>query len=105
MPRILTLFQCLIISLFTFSQTDSVRYSPVQNTYEFDWGDRKSSLLLTQYGERTGLVMVHLHDDELTAIDAAKKTLGQTGGLLIQLENGGKRLVTFKKGGRRFQFD
>jgi len=105
MPRILTLLQCLIISLLTFSQTDSVRYSPVENRYEFDWGGKKSSLVLTQYGDRRGLVMVHLHDDELTAMDAAKKILSQTGGLLIQLENGGKRLVTFKKEGLKFQFD
>lgn len=105
MPRILTLLQCLIISLFTFSQTDSVRYSPVQTRHEFDWVDKKSSLVLTQYGGRKGLVMVHLHDDEPTALDAAKKILSETGGLLIQLENGGKRLVTFKKEGKRFQFD
>ena len=105
MPKILTLLHCLIISLFTFCQIDSARYSPVQNRYEFDWGGKKSSLVLTQYGDRTGLVMVHLHDDELTAMDAAKKILSQTGGLLIQLDNNGKRLVSFKKEGKRFQFD
>jgi hypothetical protein len=105
MPRILTLLQSLVISIVTFSQIDSVRYSPVQNRYEFDWGGKKSSLVLTQYGDRKGLVMIHLHDDELTAMDAAKKIMSQTGGLLIQLENGGERLVTFKKGGRKFQFD
>ena len=49
--------------------------------------------------------MIHLHDDETTSLKAAQKVLERTGGLLIELENKGKRLMSFKKSGRRFFFD
>lgn len=58
-----------------------------------------------QYGTRTGLVMVHLHDDEVASAQAAKKVLEQTAGLFVQIDNNGKRLVSFTKNGKRFQFD
>ncbi len=50
-------------------------------------------------------MIIHLHDDEISSAEAAKKVLVQTGGILIELENNGKRLVSFKKGGKKFQFD
>jgi hypothetical protein len=50
-------------------------------------------------------VIIHLHDDEISSAEAAKKLLLQTGGILIELENNGERLVSFKKGGKKFQFD
>jgi hypothetical protein len=49
--------------------------------------------------------MVHLHDDEASSAEAAKKILVQTGGLLVELENNGKRMVSFRIGGKKFQFD
>jgi hypothetical protein len=38
-------------------------------------------------------------------VDAAKKILEQTGGLLIEVENEGERLINFKKKNKLFQFD
>ena len=49
--------------------------------------------------------MVHLHDDEASSAEAAKRILQQTGGVLVELENNGNRLVSFRKGGKKFQFD
>jgi hypothetical protein len=105
MQKIILLLTCLWISAFCFSQTDSLLYSPVVTSYYFDWGKDSTEILLSQYGTRNRLVIIHLHDDEASSAEAAKKILSQTGGTLIELENNGKRLVSFKKGGKRFQFD
>jgi len=93
------------LSLTGFSQTDSVIYSPVQSKFTFDWGNNLTTLLLTQYGPRTEIVMIHLHDNESASAKAAKKVLERTGGLLIQVQNKEKRLMHFKKSGKSFLFD
>jgi hypothetical protein len=106
MPKkIVTLLFCLKISLSALSQTDSIRYSPVQTKYYFDWGNNRASILLTQYGHRKDVVFIHLHDDEMTSATAAAKILERTGGLLIRIDNKGRRLMNFKKSGKWFLFD
>ena len=49
--------------------------------------------------------MLNVHDNETTSVDAAKKVLEQTGGLLIEVENEGERLINFKSHRKIFQFD
>lgn len=98
-------FLFLALQLSSLSQTDSARYKPVQTKFKFDWGNNTTSIMLTQYGPFTKLVMIHLHDDEFSSDRAAQTMLAQKGGLLIELENKGKRLMSFKKSGRRFYFD
>ena len=105
MQKILLLLFCFHLSGFCFSQTDSSLYAPIETRYYFDWGNNKTSVLLSQYGSRNDIVLIHLHDDENASLEAAHKVLEQSGGLLIQLENNGKRLMTFKKSGRVFLFD
>ena len=105
MLKIILLLTYSGLSVFCFSQTNSTLYTPITTSYYFHWGRDSTEILSTQYGSRKGLVIVHLHDDEASSAEAAKKILIQTGGLLIELENNGKRLVSFKKGGKRFQFD
>lgn len=105
MQKIILLLTCLWISIFCFSQTDPSVYTPLVKSYFFNWGKDSTGILVSRYGSRNGLVIVHLHDDEISSAAAAKKILAQTGGILIELENNGKRLVSFKKGGRKFQFD
>jgi hypothetical protein len=105
MQKIILLLTYLWVSGFCFSQTNSSSYTPVTTNYYFDWGKDSTGIVLTQYGNRKGLVMVHLHDDEASSAEAAKKILVQTGGLLVELENNGKRLVSFRKGGKKIQFD
>lgn len=104
MQKMTLLFTCLSISVFCFSQTNS-SFNPVSTSYYFDWGKDSTGIVVTRYGGRNGLVMVHLHADEISSAEAAKRILVQTGGLLIELENNGKRLVSFRKGGKRFEFD
>jgi len=105
MRRFILLLIYLKISLFCFSQADSSLFTPVVTTYYFDWGKDSTGIVVSQYGSRKGLVIIHLHDDEISSAEAAKKVLVHTGGILIELENNGKRLVSFKKSGKKFQFD
>jgi len=104
MQKIILLLTSLSISVFSFSQINS-SFTPAIATYYFDWGKDSTGIVVTRYGGRNGLAMVHLHDDEISSADAARKVLLQTGGILIELENNGKRLVSFRKGGKRFEFD
>jgi hypothetical protein len=99
------LLLCSQISIFCFSQAAQSFYTPVETSFYFNWGHDSTKILLTQYGSRKGLVMVHLHDDEFASAEAGKKILSKTGGLFIEVKNNGKRLISFKKNGKRFQFD
>jgi hypothetical protein len=105
MRKVLTLVFFFTLFLQSFCQSDSIRYSPVQTKYDFDWGNNSTSIVLTQYGSSTEIVMIHVHDDEIASDKAAGIVLERTGGLLIELENNGRRLMSFKKSGRKFFFD
>jgi hypothetical protein len=105
MQKTILLLICLKISIFCFSQADSVIYSPVQTKYYFDWGNNSTEIILSQYGERKDIVMIHLHDNEFASAKAAEKMLGQTGGLFIEIDNKGRRLINFHKSGKIFHFD
>ena len=51
---------------------------------------------IQQYGEKTNIVFINLHDDEITSVDAAKRVLEEHGGLLIEVENKAQRNIRFK---------
>jgi len=52
-----------------------------------------------------GLTYFAPHDDENTAVQAAKSVITQSGGKLIELKHSGTRNVRFVLGGRRYEFD
>jgi hypothetical protein len=49
--------------------------------------------------------MINVHDDENTSVAAGKIIIEQSGGRLIELSHGGKRLVSFNLNGEHFSFD
>jgi hypothetical protein len=49
--------------------------------------------------------MINVHDDENTSVAAGKIIIEQSGGRLIELSHGGKRLVSFNLNGERYSFD
>jgi hypothetical protein len=51
---------------------------------------------IQQYGERTDIVFINLHDDEVTSVDAAKRVLEEYGGILIEIENNAQRNIRFR---------
>jgi hypothetical protein len=60
---------------------------------------------IEQFGTQTGLIFINLHDDEMTAVDAARKLLEKEGGLLIKIENRKKREIRFYVGNRPYRID
>jgi len=60
---------------------------------------------IKEYGERTDIVFINLHDDETTSVDAAKRVLEEYGGLLIEVENNAQRNIRFKLGRYFFTVD
>ena len=68
-------------------------------------GSSKLSIKLTQYGTKENLAFINLHDDEFTSVEATKKILEQEGGLLIEIENKGKRDLKFKIGNTFYTVD
>jgi hypothetical protein len=105
MHRIVAVLFYFLSCIFCFSQTRSAPFIPKQTKHYFNWGNKSTLVLLSQYGKRKDIVMLNVHNNETTSVDAAKKVLEQTGGLLIEVENEGERLINFKKHRKNFQFD
>jgi hypothetical protein len=100
---------CLIAGiaypLFKLFDDKPASFSPSVKTFFYNLGQRKLSVSIHQYGETNGLVFINLHDDENTSVEATKMLLEKKGGLLITIENLGKRNIKFKMGPSIIQFD
>lgn len=68
-------------------------------------GDRTISFRVSQYGEYINTCCVNLHDDEATAVKAARSVLEERGGLLIKIENNARRNISFSFKGLVYTFD
>lgn len=73
-------------------------YRPVVTTIFHKIGESTYTIKVQQYGEKTGLVFVNLHDDEITSVNATKKILENEGGILIEIENRKQRNLKFRLG-------
>jgi hypothetical protein len=104
MRKILALL-CFLVSISCFSQPASPSYIPKETKHYFNWGKDTTVIMVSQYGKRKDIVMINLHADETTSVEAAKSILAETGGLLIQIENDTTRLISFEKNGKEFQLD
>jgi hypothetical protein len=80
-------------------------YTPVETTSVFRIGNREITLLKQQYGERDDFVMLNLHDNERTSVNAAEKILEKKGGTIIRILNDSARLISFSLGNRDYSFD
>lgn len=81
------------------------KFVPVITTLTHQLGDDNVHIKLYQYGPDKDAVYINLHSDETTSVEAAKKLLETKGGLLIKLENGNKRNITFLLDGAVYAFD
>jgi len=68
-------------------------------------GDRTIAFRVTQYGPAIATCCINLHDDEVTAVKAARAVLEQKGGLLIKIENNAQRMISFSFKGTLYSFD
>lgn len=84
---------------------EEARLTPSVKTIFYRLGDKNIPLKVQQFGERTDLVFINLHDDETTAVEATRKVLEQDGGLLIEVENNLKRRISFRLGPVMYSVD
>ena len=67
-----------------------------EKTIFYDLAGNIVPIKVQQYGDKSDVVFINLHDDEITSVDAAKRILEVNGGLLIELENNSQRNIRFK---------
>ncbi|MBC7949816.1 MAG: hypothetical protein H7Y42_18170 [Chitinophagaceae bacterium] len=80
-------------------------FTPKIQTINHKLGDRILQIKTYQYGSKSNVVYVNLHDDEVTAIHGAKKQLERKPGLLIKIENNKSRNIRFRMDGQYYTFD
>ncbi len=87
-------FFCFFIVLFHSAQATNF---PVQ------LGDSTVVIQLQQHGP--GKAFVHLHQNETTALQAAKSIIAAEGGNLLTLVHSGQRNIVFNLHHKRYEFD
>jgi hypothetical protein len=81
------------------------RFTPAEKTVLHQLGDKNISFKVIQYGESVSTCCVNVHDNEATAVQAARDILEREGGLLIKIDNNAQRLVSFPFKGVVYTFD
>lgn len=66
-------------------------------------GDTKVLIVQERQGE--GKVFIHLHQNETTALEAARRVIHAQGGQLITLVHPGQRYISFMLHGKHYLFD
>ena len=87
----------LLFFLFSLVDVGHLRYDLVKV------GDTKVIIQLQEHGE--GKSFVHLHQNERTALKAARTVVKQEGGSLMTLIHSGGRNIVFHLHDKRYEFD
>ena len=74
-------------------------------TFLFPLGDSQIVFKKSIYNDSTPYVFLQLHDNEVTAEEAAHQYLQQAGGVLLSIENKGTRNISFTIGSQVYTFD
>ena len=88
-----------------FSAVHPFVFTPAEKIITHKLGDKIISLKVVQYGDVLNNCCINLHDDETTAVKAARTVLEQKGGLLIKIENNAQRMISFPFKGVTYSFD
>lgn len=80
-------------------------FAPSEKTIYHKLGEKTISFKVTQYGIGGNTCCINVHDDEATAVQAARLILEQKGGLLIRIENSAQRIISFPFKGVTYSFD
>ena len=73
--------------------------------YHYILGSTQVAVQVSVYGDRKNIVMLNLHDNEITSVEAARNVLETTGGVLVNINNNYERLVSFTMKGKTWTFD
>ena len=96
------------ILLFTWAmpaQAQVPKFSATEKTAVYLLGNKRIELKLIYYGNNSRTVLLNLHHNENTAVEAAKRVLSESGGMLICIENNNERFIEFSQNGKTFRFD
>lgn len=101
----ITLF-CFTCSFLQVHQTAAFNSNNIiEKTIFYKLAENIVPIKIQQYGGRTDMIFINLHDDELTSVDAAKRILEADGGMLIEIENDSQRNIRFKLGNQFYKVD
>ncbi len=89
----------------TLIEVKPAAFTPAEKTIVHKLGDKTISFKVSQYGESVNTCCINLHDDEITAVKAARTILEQQGGILIKIENKAQRNINFPFKGVMYSFD
>ncbi len=82
------------------------KFIPLEKTIYYKIGDSKTiPIRIAQYGPANTVFCFNMHDNEFTAVQAARSVLELQGGTLLRIENGAQRLIKFKLKGIGYAFD
>lgn len=74
--------------------------------YQFNLGENRVKIVVSKTTKQLSkFVYFNMHDNENTAIEAAKNVIQKYGGTLIELRNDDRRMVNFTFQGKQFTFD
>jgi len=97
---------CFTCSFLQVHQTAAFRGIDVtEKTILYKLAENIVPIKIQQFGERTDIVFINLHDDELTSVDAAKRILETNGGVLMEIENNAQRNIRFRLGQYFYKVD
>jgi hypothetical protein len=80
-------------------------YAPAEKTIVHQLGDKTISFKVIQYGQSVNTCCINVHDNEATAVQAARAILEQQGGILIRIDNNAQRMISFPFKGVTYSFD
>lgn len=89
----------------TATVTGRDKFAGSERTFSYTLGNKSVTLKRIAYGRSKNIVMINLHSDETTGIEAAISVLERTGGTLLSIENNYQRNITFSQRGRTYKFD
>lgn len=96
---------CIFIYAGNSFKSKKPKFSITEKTIFYNLAGNTIPIKVQQYGEKTDIVFINLHDDEITSVDAAKKILEEKGGMLIEIENNSQRNIRFRLGQYSYKVD
>ena len=82
-----------------------VNFAAAETMIQHQLGSRTIAFKVIQYGRSTSTCCINVHDNEATAVQAARAILEQQGGILIKIENNAQRYISFSFKGVQYSFD
>ena len=97
---------CFTCSFLQVHPTNAFSGSNVtEKTIFYQLAENIVPIKIQRYGKRADIVFINLHDDELTAVEAARRLLEIHGGVLIEIENNSQRNIRFRIGQSFYKVD